>query len=102
TRRLAQHLADDTADARAERHADTDLLGALRHHIGQDAVDADEREQERDRADGGRGPGEDLEGPALHREIVVQRVHLDHGALIDGADVAVDALPRLARVAAHT
>src|SRR2546430_13392764 len=64
-------------------------------------IDADEREQERDRADGGRGPGEDLERPALHGEIVLQRVNLDHGALIDGANVAVDALPRLARVAAH-
>src|SRR5207237_451498 len=38
----------------------------------------------------------------LHSEIVVQRVDLDDRALIDGADVAVDALPRLARLAAHT
>src|SRR5438128_124804 len=85
----------------AERHADADLLGPLRHQVGEHPIDADEREQERDRADGGRGPGEDLERPALHGEIVLQRVNLDHGALIDGANVAVDALPRLARVAAH-
>ena len=46
-----QSLPDDHAQhvaaLRAERHPDADFLRALRHAVGDDAVDADGREQQR-------------------------------------------------------
>ena len=50
-RALQQDHLHDIFAAGAERHADADLLRALRHRIGDDAVDSDTGEHERESAE---------------------------------------------------
>ena len=51
---FAQHQLEDRRRAAAERDADADLLAPLRHQVGEHAVDADRREEQRDRAEAER------------------------------------------------
>src|SRR5262245_31322043 len=94
--RLAEEHRHHVAGARAEGHPDAELVRALPHHPGHDAVDAGHREQDGERAEGREERSEEtavrhggrVRDPLLHRHEVVGglvAVHLlDRG--LHGAD----------------
>ena len=47
----AQHHRHDVRTRRAKRHADADLVGALGHHVGHHAVDADGSDHQSEHAE---------------------------------------------------
>src|SRR5437867_918607 len=51
TERVPQHEADDRSRARAERQADPELLSALGHDVRESAINAGERQEQRDEAE---------------------------------------------------
>ena len=73
--------ADDEREhvlpAGAERHADADLLRALRHRVRQHAVDADRREHQRDRAEDREHPAEQAELPERVEPRLLAGLHVE-------------------------
>ena len=78
-RRRPHHHPDDVATLRAERHAHADLLRALRHREGEQAVNADRRQHEGDDCE--RRQHAHLVGPGRRFEIhdLRQRLHFGDG-----------------------
>ena len=53
---------EDLSAQRAERHADSNLAPPLCHRVGRQTIDADHRQQQRDRSDTARDPYGDTLG----------------------------------------
>ena len=76
----------DGAALGSEGHADTDLAGALADGVGDDAVEADDAEEERESGEASDEPcGGTMQVGGLR---VVDA--LLHGQFVDGADAGVD------------
>jgi hypothetical protein len=91
---VARDDPEDVAALRAERHADAELVGALRDAVGNDAVEAEESEQESQCGEGSKEDGEETlltPGGLLFHE-VLEVAHVARGLLVgvDGPDGEAD------------
>ena len=84
---MTERQPQDLPRRRAERQADAELVGPLRHQVRHHAVDADDGEHEREAAEDGHDRGDVLQPNGSFLEHLPHRHDVEHRLLgVDGAN----------------